>query len=236
MTSVTSALEGSTPGITVTGNYGSPGSDPTVLIRGIGTVNGSTSPLYVIDGVPYGGNISDLNMEDIETMSILKDAASAALYGNRASNGVILITTKKSKSERIQFNFKTNQGWYERALPEYERTNPFQFMEVEYQNAANAFVHGGGDRTDKQAILNAVNSTLIPDRLYVNIFNKPDDQLFTLDGKMAADASIIDGYAGDLDWFDQATRKGYRSEYQFSGSGATSKSDYYFSLLSLIHI
>lgn len=177
MTSVTSALEGSTPGITVTGNYGSPGSDPTVLIRGIGTVNGSTSPLYVIDGVPYGGNISDLNMEDIETMSILKDAASAALYGNRASNGVILITTKKSKSERIQFNFKTNQGWYERALPEYERTNPFQFMEVEYQNAANAFVHGGGDRTDKQAILNAVNSTLIPDRLYVNIFNKPDDQL-----------------------------------------------------------
>lgn len=72
--------------------------------------------------------------------------------------GVILITTKKSKSERIQFNFKTNQGWYERALPEYERTNPFQFMEVEYQNAANAFVHGGGDRTDKQAILNAVNS------------------------------------------------------------------------------
>ena len=230
VTSVTSALEGSTPGITVTGNYGSPGSDPTVLIRGIGTVNGSTSPLYVIDGVPYGGNISDLNMEDIETMSILKDAASAALYGNRASNGVILITTKKSKSERIQFNFKTNQGWYERALPEYERTNPFQFMEVEYQNAANAFVHGGGDRTDKQAILNAVNSTLIPDRLYVNIFNKPDDQLFTLDGKMAADASIIDGYAGDLDWFDQATRKGYRSEYQFSGSGATSKSDYYFSL------
>ena len=83
VTSVTSALEGSTPGITVTGNYGSPGSDPTVLIRGIGTVNGSTSPLYVIDGVPYGGNISDLNMEDIETMSILKDAASAALYGNR---------------------------------------------------------------------------------------------------------------------------------------------------------
>ena len=62
-------------------------------------------------------------------------------------------------------------------------------MEVEYQNAANAFVHGGGDRTDKRAILNAVNSTLIPDRLYVNIFNKPDDQLFTLDGKMAADAS-----------------------------------------------
>lgn len=230
VSSVTSALEGSTPGITVTANYGSPGSDPTVLIRGIGTVNGSTTPLYVIDGVPYGGNISDLNMDDIETMSILKDAASAALYGNRASNGVILITTKKSKGERVQFNFKTNQGWYERAIPEYERTNPYQFMEVEYQNAANVFVYGGGDPSDKQAIYDNVNSTLIPERLYLNIFNKPDDELFTLDGKMASDATVLSGYADDLDWFDQATRKGYRQEYQFSGSGATNKSDYYFSL------
>lgn len=227
VTSVTSALEGSTPGITVTGNYGSPGSDPTVLIRGIGTVNGSTSPLYVIDGVPYGGNISDLNMEDVETMSVLKDAASAALYGNRASNGVILITTKKSKSERVTFNFKTNQGWYERALPEYDRVNPFQFMEIEYQNAANTF---SGDRSDKQAVYNHVNETLIPDRLYSNIFNKANDQLFTVDGKMAADAQIMGQYAEDLDWFDQATRKGYRQEYQFSGSGSTNKSDYYFSL------
>lgn len=230
VTSVSSALEGSTPGITVTGNYGSPGSDPTVLIRGIGTVNGSTAPLYVIDGVPYGGNISDLNMDDIETMSILKDAASTALYGNRASNGVILITTKKSKSDRVQFNFKTNQGWYERALPEYERTNPFQFMEVEFQNAANNYIYNGGDPTNKDEILKHVNATLIPDRLYSNIFNKDDDKLFTLDGKMVPDAAIISGYADDLDWFDQASRKGYRQEYQLSGSGATTKSDYMFSL------
>lgn len=100
VSSVVSALEGSTPGITVTGNYGTPGSDPTILIRGIGTVNGSTAPLYVVDGVPFGGNISDINPEDVESMSVLKDAASAALYGNRASNGVILITTKRHKGQK----------------------------------------------------------------------------------------------------------------------------------------
>ena len=238
VTSVGEALEGSTPGITVTASYGSPGEDPTIRIRGIGTVNGSSSPLYVIDGVPFGGNLSDINMDDIESMSVLKDAASAALYGNRASNGVILITTKKSKSERITFNFKTNQGWYERALPEYDRTNAKQFMEVEYQNYANAWLYntksGGGSKYfgDSQApeIFEHVNSTIIASNLYFNIFNKADDALFNTDGTMVADAQILPEVAGDLDWFDQATRKGYRQEYVFSGQGATDKSDYYFSL------
>ena len=238
VTSVGEALEGSTPGITVTASYGSPGEDPTIRIRGIGTVNGSSSPLYVIDGVPFGGNLSDINMDDIESMSVLKDAASAALYGNRASNGVILITTKKSKSERITFNFKTNQGWYERALPEYERTNARQFMEVEYQNYANAWVYDtaktGGSayfgNSQAPEIFNHVNSSIIEDNLFFNIFNKADDALFNPNGTMVADASILPEVAGDLDWFDQATRKGYRSEYVFSGQGATDKSDYYFSL------
>ncbi|MBD5200216.1 MAG: SusC/RagA family TonB-linked outer membrane protein, partial [Bacteroidales bacterium] len=238
VTSVGEALEGSTPGITVTASYGSPGEDPTIRIRGIGTVNGSASPLYVIDGVPYGGNLSDINMDDIESMSVLKDAASAALYGNRASNGVILITTKKSKSERITFNFKTNQGWYERALPEYERTNAKQFMEVEYQNYANAWLYdtaktGGAayfGNSQAPEIFEHVNSTIISGNLYFNIFNKADDALFNTNGTMVADAQILPEIAGDLDWFDQATRKGYRQEYVFSGQGATDKSDYYFSL------
>lgn len=252
VTSVTEALEGSTPGITITGNYGSPGSDPSIYIRGVGTVNGSTSPLYVIDGVPYGGNISDLNMDDIETMSVLKDAASAALYGNRASNGVILITTKKSKNERIQFTFKTNQGWYERALPEYDRTNAFQFMEAFYQNYANAIYSDGEyDRTNPEHV-QEIHKTLTTryldesktmlnqqyifheSNLNTNIFNiREASQLFNVDGTLASNAAILDGYTDDLDWFDQATRKGYRQEYVFNGSGATQKSDYYFSLAYL---
>ena len=98
--SAASALEGSVSGIQVNSTYGAPGEDPSIRIRGIGTINGSASPLYVLDGVPYSGNISDLNPADIESMTVLKDAASAALYGNRASNGVILITTKKGSQGR----------------------------------------------------------------------------------------------------------------------------------------
>ena len=236
VSSATAALEGSTPGITVTGNYGSPGESPTILIRGIGTVNGSTAPLYVVDGVPFGGNISDLNPEDIESMSVLKDAASAALYGNRASNGVILITTKRPKGERLNLNFRTSQGWYERAMPEYDRTNVNQFMHAEYLNMANAFLqeqNGAVDRSNRQAIYDYVSKNIFTERLYANYFNKrngENDPLFGLDGYLVPDAAILPEVAGDLDWFDQATRNGYRQEYVLNGAGSSNRSDYYFSV------
>ena len=95
------ALKGMAAGVQVTSASGQPGAKSMIRIRGIGTINGSASPLYVLDGVPYSGNISDLNPADIESMTVLKDAASAALYGNRASNGVILITTKKGSQGRL---------------------------------------------------------------------------------------------------------------------------------------
>ena len=114
VSSVTSALEGATSGVQINSSYGAPGSDPDIRIRGVGTVNGSTSPLYVVDGMPMGGNISDLNPADIESISVLKDAASCALYGNRASNGVVLITTKKGTAQRMSFDLRINQGTYTR--------------------------------------------------------------------------------------------------------------------------
>lgn len=232
VTSVVSALEGSTPGITVTGNYGSPGESPTILIRGIGTVNGSTAPLYVVDGVPFGGNISDINPEDVESMSVLKDAASAALYGNRASNGVILITTKRHKGQKLTLNFKMNQGWYERALPEYDRTNINEFMRAEYLNMANAYVQDNNlDRNaDKDAIYQYVTDNIFADRLNANYFvQRTADKIYDKDGNVLPGVSILPEVAGDLDWFDQATRNGYRQEYTLNGAGSSQKSDYYFS-------
>ncbi len=232
VSSVASALEGSTSGITVTGSYGAPGESPTIRVRGVGSVNVSTDPLYVIDGVPFGGNISDLNPDDIESMSILKDAASAALYGNRAANGVILITTKKAKSERTTFTFKTNQGVYQRGIPEYDRVNARQFMNLEYQNMFNNYLNKEGlDRTPENltAAHKYTNEHIIPDRLYTNIFDAKDNELFGTDGNLV-DAAIKGTYGEDLDWFDQAVHNGYRAEYLFSGSGASAKSDYYFSL------
>ena len=130
ISSVTSALEGISAGVQVNNTYGEPGSIPSIRIRGFTSISGSNAPLYVIDGVPFGGNISDLNPGDIESMSVLKDAASAALYGNRASNGVVLITTKRGKSDRLSFRVTSNQGVYNRGLKEYDKLDPEEFMEV----------------------------------------------------------------------------------------------------------
>ena len=236
VSSVTAALEGTTPGITVTSNYGSPGESPTILIRGIGTVNGSTAPLYVVDGVPMGidANISDLNPDDIESMSVLKDAASAALYGNRASNGVILITTKRAKGEKLSLSFRTSQGWYERAMPEYQRTNIPEFMAAEYMNMANSNRTNGKNPIaleDKAAIHEYVTSNIFEDRLYSNYFTERDpSKLFTQDGQLVSNWAMLPEVAGDLNWFDQATRHGYRQEYVLNGAGSSSRSDYYFSV------
>lgn len=93
--SVTKALEGTSPGLQVMGGTGQPGSGATVRIRGIGSLSSSSAPLYVLNGVVFDGDISSINPDDIESISVLKDAASAALYGARGANGVIMIQTKR---------------------------------------------------------------------------------------------------------------------------------------------
>ena len=225
--SVTSALEGTVAGVQVNSTYGAPGSDPSIRIRGIGTVNGSSSPLYVLDGVPFGGNISDLNPADIESISVLKDAASAALYGNRASNGVILITSKKGKMGKLNVSLDIKQGTYSRGVPEYDRADARQWMELEWQNLRNSRMSSNGEDAATAAAYASKN--VIDDIVYLNIFNKPNDGLFTENGKMVADASILPGYADDLDWYDFGVRAGYRQEYNINANGSNEKADYRFS-------
>ena len=252
--SVASALEGTVTGVQVNSTYGSPGDDPSIRIRGIGTVNGSSSPLYIIDGVPFDGNVSDLNPADIESMSVLKDAASAALYGNRASNGVILITTKKGKQGKLSVTFDMKQGTYSRGIPEYDRLGAREWMEMEWLNLYNQRIANGDS---KEAASNYAVNNIIPTRLYTNIFNKADDALFnkigtytpldeegkpmkdannkeivwTLsDGKLVSDAQIKGTYGEDLDWYDQAVRNGHRQEYNVNVNGANEKVDYMFSV------
>jgi len=102
------SLQSKVNGVMITSS-GEPGAAPRVIIRGVTTVNGS-SPLYVVDGMPVGDNINFLNSEDIEQLEVLKDASSAAIYGTRASNGVILITTKKGKNQSTKFQFSSKLG------------------------------------------------------------------------------------------------------------------------------
>ena len=239
--SVTSALEGTVTGVQVNNTYGAPGSDPSIMIRGNGTINGSTSPLYVIDGVPFGGNISDLNPADIESLTVLKDAASAALYGNRAANGVILITTKKGKSGRVNVSATVTQGIYQRGMKEYDYATANEFMEVAWQELYNRtlfptldmpyaeIVATAQDATKRAAAAEYASKNLIADKLYLNIYNVADDALFDANGHLVSNASIKNGYLDDLNWFDQTIKNGYRAEYNVTASGASDKADYYFS-------
>lgn len=230
---VATVLEGSVSGVQVNSTYGAPGDDPSIRIRGFGTINGDASPLYVLDGVPFSGNVSDLNPADIESITVLKDAASAALYGNRASNGVILITSKKGSQGKLNMSIDVRQGTYSRGIPEYSRVNAKQWMNVAWANMYNQRIEAGKTPDEANAY---VYEHLLSDYVIQNIFsvkgnNNPTMQeLFSTPGSLSADATIKDGYKNDMDWYKAAIRHGYRQEYNINANGANDKSDYYFSV------
>ena len=126
-TQVLGALQSQAPGVTIQANSGQPGDGFKINIRGAGT-NSSTNPIYVIDGVA-GGDINALNPADIERIDVLKDAASAAIYGSSAANGVILITTKQGKEGKIEVSYDGNVGW-QNVYKMPEPLNAKQYMEV----------------------------------------------------------------------------------------------------------
>ena len=225
---VTSALEGVVSGVQINRTYGQPGTNPSINIRGIGTVNGTIVPLYVLDGVPYSGSVSDLNPNDIESITVLKDAASCALYGNRASNGVVLITTKRGKGGRVSVDFKANFGSYSQGVKDYKRLDARQFMNASWLDYRNSLMTGANAMSSEDAAKYATEN-IIGSYLKLNIFDKPSNQLFDGSGKLVSDASILSGYADDLDWRDQATRNGFRQEYNLSASQSSANSDSYFS-------
>ena len=226
VTSVTNVLEGMSTGV-LTLPGGDPGDAAAIRIRGVGSVTGENSPLYVIDGVPYGGNIADLNPNDIESLTVLKDATSAALYDNRASNGVILITTKRGKSDRVGLSVNINQGVYNRAIPEYDKVNTKDFMQVFFTGYMNNMI--SSSKMDRAEAIADVRENFLNYIGEYNIFDVDAGNLFDSDGKFNYSANILKGY-DDLNWWDYTMRNGYRQDYNVSGSGASEKSNYYFSL------
>lgn len=120
ITTVTNALVGAASGVQVSTSNGQPGSSPSVYIRGLGSISASNTPLIVLDGMPYDNSISSINPNDIESLTVLKDAASSALYGSRAANGVLMITTKKGNKERLRVNVKFNQGFTAKQSNDYK--------------------------------------------------------------------------------------------------------------------
>lgn len=219
VTSVTAALEGNAPGVQVNNSVGFPGSAPDIRIRGFNSISGSNSPLYVVDGVPYEGSIADLNPADIESMSVLKDAASSALYGNRGANGVILITTKKAKGAgKVEVTLTMNQGMYNRGLPFYDRLDANTFMQTMFTALVNGGMSKNGYTLD-QSIANYREHFF--DFAQANIYGKTAEELFDANGKFVG-TNPLPGYT-DLDWWDAVSRNGYRQEYNVNAVAATEK-------------
>ncbi len=148
VTDVTKALEGSVPGLQVTNGGGQPGSGAALRIRGFGSINASSSPLIVLDGAPYDGDITSINPMDIGSVTLLKDATATSLYGARGANGVLMITTKKGKrGEKPQISVDARVGIISRALPEYDRiTDEKQYYETAWEYYRNGLVAGGMTR------------------------------------------------------------------------------------------
>ena len=225
VTNATNALEGITSGVQFTSASGQPGSSGSIRIRGFGSINADSAPLYVVDGVPFDGSISNINSDDIESITVLKDAASSALYGARAANGVVLITTKKGRSERLTSNVRVNHGFSVRGIPEYDRLDAYQYVPMEWEIMRNGFLTAGTYTTTAAA--NAAASEQLVGQLGNNPFNVPDGQLVT-DGALNSSAKLL--YPDDLDWQKAVERLGHRQEYTVSAGGAGQKSDYYFSM------
>lgn len=229
VTTVTNALTGRVAGVQTFSSNGQPGAEPTVLIRGVGSINAGTQPLYVVDGVPYSGDIAAIPATDIEAMTVLKDAASAALYGARGANGVILITTKKGREGTARVTFDARWGGNHRALPNYDViTDSRQYIEQIYRAHYMTAKMNANFTGDPRAYALA---NLWPSIGY-QTWTAPEGQyIIGADGRFNPNATpgYLDPsgyfYLGD-DWTKQL-KNGLRQEYNVSVSGGTDKFTYY---------
>lgn len=222
------ALQGKVAGMTVTTN-GSPSGTATVRIRGIGSFNSSQDPLYVIDGVPTNMSLNSLNANDIESMQVLKDAASASIYGSRASNGVIIITTKKGKkADKVKVDFSANltaQFYSSQSLMNV--CNSSEYATAMAQAALNDGLDPVAYASNYGLDLNAASGTPI------TVWNPSTSQYvnYTVNG-------LYDGYINskktmrysDTDWLDEISRVGFSQNYDISLSHANDKHSTMFSL------
>lgn len=224
VTEITSALTGATSGVQVLSANGQPGSEPSIRIRGIGSFSSSNSPLIILDGMPYDNSISSINPNDIENITVLKDAASAALYGSRAANGVLMITTKKGRQDKMTVNVKFNQGVTARQSSDYRRVGLNDYLTLYWENLKNQYVRDGKGAAEAGQLA----ARNLFDNLTYNPFNVPRDQVMDENGNVNPNAQMM--WADDTDWEDAIEQLGNRTDASVAISGGTSKTDYYASV------
>ena len=232
VSNLSNALSGTVSGVQTQSTNGQPGTSATVRIRGIGSMYASNNPLYVVDGIPYEGDISAVNSQDIESMTVLKDAAAAALYGARGANGVILVTTKKGKSGDTQISLDARWGVNSRLVKNYDvLQNANTYMETAYSALYNGYLYNSGYTAERAYQL--ANADLFP-KLGYQVYTIPDGQyLIGRNGKLNPYATL--GYSdGDYyytpdNWSDEMFQSNLRQEYNLSVSGGSDKLSYYLS-------
>ncbi|TXG38796.1 SusC/RagA family TonB-linked outer membrane protein [Seonamhaeicola maritimus] len=217
VTSPIAAIEGKATGVQFTSPSGQPGSSPGIIIRGVGTLNGNEAPLFIVDGMQYEGALSTINQEDISSFTILKDAASTSLYGSRAANGVVLITTKSGNKGDIRTTVSTSVGIVDRSIRNYNEVTPGQYYETMWEALKNTSAAGGDP---------AYASANIYNSLGYNPFNVANDQIVGTDGRLNPNASVI---YNSLNWYDVMEQTGIRSNYNVNVSGGGEKHKVFFS-------
>lgn len=238
VTSVTNALAGKVAGVQLTSSNGAPGAQASIKIRGISSINAENDPLIIVDGAPYSGDLNNLNPNDVESMTVLKDAASNALYGARGANGVIIITTKTaSKKGDATVTFDAKWGANTNALRKYEIiTNPAQYYETHYNALYNRYINDG---LSANAAWIKANENLCGKQgnggLGYNVYTVPEGEyMIGMNGKLNPNATLgrVEGdyYLTPDDWEDVGTRTGIRQEYNASVSAANEKSSFYASI------
>ena len=239
------ALQGMSAGVQIVNNEGNPGGNSRIQIRGIASMAGVTTPLYVVDGMPYDGSLNTINPSDIESMTILKDAAASSLYGSRAANGVVVITTKKGKAGKPTVNFRAAWGTSDAAVPWMTKADPYQQLYNNWKALYNdqVYLHGAdpkaaGDYASANCVSLSVNPVVNSkgETWYVTPFQWPGsaDKFVLHDGNgngyVNPDLKMI-WDKSDWEWNDIVFSHKLRSDYgvDVSGASADGKTNYYIS-------
>ncbi|MFC2480846.1 MAG: SusC/RagA family TonB-linked outer membrane protein [Bacteroides sp.] len=242
VSSVVNALQGKLPGVVVFAEANQPGKTSTMRIRGTGSFSASSKPLYVVDGVPYDGDIAAINPQDVETTTVLKDAASASLYGARGANGVVLITTKsgQSRNDVMNVNLTAKYGYNFRGVRDYDRLGPREYIAKAFEAYANS------EPTKSLADLTSEfvkpSSEFSPGYFPFSLPNGRTDYFvdngdgtYSLNPLATNGRKITDPLTGQEywlqpdNWTKEVIRPDSRQEYSLSLSGHGASSSYFFS-------
>ena len=236
------ALTGKMAGVQLTNASGQPGAtSPTIRVRGISSINAGNAPLVILDGAPYDGDLNNINSQDIESMTVLKDAASNALYGARGANGVIMITTKKGQSGTSRVTFDAKWGSNTRATQDYDYIkSPAQYYEV-YYGALNSYLQNEQGYSAEQAHMKA-NELMVGTTSYglgLNVYTVPEGQyLIGTNGKLNPYATLgrkvtyngQEYWMTPDDYMDEAYDNSLRQEYNLNITAGNDKSSFYASV------